>query len=56
MTYIYIYILFHQCVLIKESGKIELIFFVALYFCFYFEELENIPPIHFISTEWKKLK
>ena len=29
---------------------------MSLYFCFYFQELENISIIHFTSTNWKKLK
>ena len=63
--YIYIYIfasifrkwkIFHQCLLIPQNGKTELIFFISLYFCLYFPELENISPIHFTSRTWKKLK
>ena len=46
----------HQCFLITQSWKTELIFFIPLYFCFYFQELQNISPIHFTSTKWKKHK
>ena len=78
--------IFHQSLLIPQSGKTELIFFILLYnfikkrlwhwcfpvnlleflttlflknnsagcFCsylnFYFQELENISPIHFATT------
>ena len=31
-------------------------FFLPLYFCFSFQKLENISPIHFDSTKWEKLK
>ena len=63
--YIYIYIfasifrkwkIFHQCLLIPQNGKTELIFFISLHFCLYFPELENISSIHFTSRKWKKLK
>ena len=47
---------FHQCLLIPQSGKTELVFFIPLYFCFYFHELENISPVPFTSTKWKKPK
>ena len=33
-----------------------MIFFIPLYFCFYFQKLENISPIHFTSIKWKKSK
>ena len=62
--YIQIYILasnftkwkiFHQCFLIPQSGETELIFFIPLYFCFYFQEVENISQFYFTSTKWKDL-
>ena len=65
VAYVYTYIfasiftkwkIFHQCLLIPQSRKTELIFFISLYFCLYFPELENISPIHFTSRKWKKLK
>ena len=62
--YIYIYICVcvgvrvcgWVCVYLFSFGKTELIFFIPLYFCFYFQELENISPIHFTSTKWEKPK
>ena len=41
--------IFYQCLLIPESGKAELISFIPLYFCFYFQVLKIISPIHFTS-------
>ena len=41
--------IFYQCLLIPESGKAELISFIPLYFCFYFQGLKIFSPIHFTS-------
>ena len=41
--------IFYQCLLIPESGKAELISFIPLHFCFYFQVLKIISPIHFTS-------
>ena len=47
--------IFHLCLLILQSGKTELNFFIPLYFCFYFHELKNISVIHFSSMNGKNL-